>query len=159
MFDSTKAAVTLLDCVSVANAERLEAMHARCMALSAAKNVNVNATRELAGLIYEILHMPIYHKTIADRLNEQHRRIFRAVSSVETAMSAIDAMDDGGGDRNTAALWRTLSLVRETLTDIAEQIDPPVVLAREEVAHRAGDAKGQAPIAAPFRDSSCPGNG
>jgi hypothetical protein len=121
--------------------------------------VNVNATRELAGFVYEILQMPIYHKTIADRLNEQHRRIFQAVSGVETAMSAIDAMDDGSGASKMAALWGTLSLVKETLTDIAEQIDPPVVLAREEVAYRVGDAEGQAPIAARFRDRSCSGNG
>jgi hypothetical protein len=34
-----------------------------------------------------------------------------------------------------------------------------VVLAREEVARRAGDAEGQTPIVARFSDSSCPGNG
>ena len=125
------ASVTLLDCVSEASTERLEAIHARCMDLSDAKNVGVNATSEVAAFIYEILLMPITDKAIAGRLNEQHRRILQAVSSVETAMSAIDALDDGAADHKMAALWGILSLVLETLTDIATQIEPPVMLARE----------------------------
>jgi hypothetical protein len=148
MFDSTKVAATLLDCVSAADAERLEGIHGRLLSLSGAQNVNAT-TRELAGFIYEILRMPIYHKTIADRLNEQHRRIFQAVSGVQTALIAIDAMDEA--DDKMAALRGTLSLVKETLTDIAEQIEPPVVLARA-VAHgyRRTDPAGRA---------SCPDNG
>jgi hypothetical protein len=148
MFDSTKVAATLLDCVSAADAERLEGIHGRLLSLSGAQNVNAT-TRELAGFIYEILRMPIYHKTIADRLNEQHRRIFQAVSGVQTALIAIDAMDEA--DDKMAALRGTLSLVKETLTDIAEQIEPPVVLARA-VAHgyRRADPAGRA---------SCPDNG
>ena len=132
MFDSTKAAATLPDCVSAADAERLEGIHGRLLSLSGTENMNAT-TRELAGFIYEILRMPIYHKTIADRLNEQHRRIFQAASGVQTALIAIDAMDEEADDK-MAALRGALSLVKEMLTDIAEQIEPPVVLARV-VAH------------------------
>lgn len=131
--------------MSKANSERLEAIHARCLALGGAENLGVNATREMAGCIYEILQMPITQKAIADRLTEQHRRVFQTVSSVETAMTAIDAIDDERADDRMTALWGTLSLVKETLTDIAGHIEPLVMLgalehqARRDVAGRVRD--------------------
>jgi hypothetical protein len=68
-------------------------------------------------------------KVIADRLDEQHRRIFQTVSIVETVMKVINDLDDCGEDSELSALWGSLSLVRETLENIAEHIEPNMLMA------------------------------
>jgi hypothetical protein len=73
-------------------------------------------------------------KIIADRLDEQRRRIYQAEGSVQTVMKAINALDDEGTNRELAAVWSSLSLVQETLNDIAGQLEASVVL-KQEVAH------------------------
>ena len=121
------ARAPLFDRVSAGNAKRLETIHSRVVELGHAKNLSVTA-KELGCLIYEILQMPIVDgpavdKGIADRLDEQRRRIYQAAGSVQTVMKAIDALDDEGMDHDMVALWSSLSLVRDTLKDIAGQLE------------------------------------
>lgn len=54
MLESTKTpAATLLNSVSAANAERLEAIHARGLALGVAQNPGLEAAGELTGFVYD----------------------------------------------------------------------------------------------------------
>ncbi len=103
MSDSTQAPVTLLNSVSAANAERLEAINARIMALGAAQDLGGDAARELTGFVYELIKMPITPKAIAESSDKDHslmigihRSTAKAIADVThtCAGGAIDGSDD-----------------------------------------------------------------
>jgi hypothetical protein len=73
---------------------------------------------------------------IRDRLDKQRGRIYQVASVVHALTMAIHGKIDRveGEDKDLESLWSVLNSIDETLNDIAEQIDLPVVF-KEEVAH------------------------
>lgn len=77
---------------------------------------------------------------ISKRLDKQYHRIFQMQNIVQTVMGVIAAREereskpDSLGDGELTALWGSLSVVTETLEDIAEQLEPPAILKRQDIA-------------------------
>lgn len=72
----------------------------------------------------------VYAK-IHERLYAQHSRIFQVISVAETLMGSIAARDENGDDDQLTAYFGILTLMNDTLTDIAEEIEPGSILDRE----------------------------
>lgn len=130
----SKSAKSLVNQVSASDAQRLETIHSRVLDLSTEKNLGVDATREVSGFLYEVMRMPVIDtpvvsKALADRLHVQYCRIFQMQDIVSTIMSVLAARDDrdsNPGDGELTAVWGSLSVVHETLEDIAGQLDTSV---------------------------------
>ncbi len=74
-------------------------------------------------------------KAVADRLDIQYHRVFQVQGTLETVMQLLHQhYEDMGADEKLTPIWSALSLSMDTLEDIAEQLDPPVML-KKEVAH------------------------
>jgi hypothetical protein len=125
------AAATLLDRVSAEDAKRIGEIRSRISDLYTAKDLDVHPT-QVGAFVWEILRMPLLDKAIADRLDKQYHRIFQMVNVVETVMAALAARDDRedsnpGNDGELTALWGSLSVVAETLENIAGHLEPAAV--------------------------------
>jgi hypothetical protein len=73
-------------------------------------------------------------KVVAERLDAQYARLLQAASVVHTIRNAVELKDNEGQDNDLVAMFSTLCVVEEMLTDIAGQLEPPFML-RQEVAH------------------------
>lgn len=76
-------------------------------------------------------------KAVAERLDEQYHRIFQVQGSIETAMKALDAEVE---DNKFTSVFSALALATQTLTDIANQIEPPTILKNLSAADNAKPA-------------------
>jgi hypothetical protein len=74
---------------------------------------------------------PKVQEKIHDRLYAQHARIFQVISVIETLMGSIAAKDENGDDDQLTAYFGVLTLMHDTLTDIAEEIEPGSILSAE----------------------------
>jgi hypothetical protein len=135
---------TLLDRVSAEDAKRIGEIRSRISDLYTAKDLDVHPT-QVGCFVWEILRMPLLDKAIAERLDVQYHRIFQMVNIVETVMSVLNARDDrelaarddrdgNPEDGELTALFGSLSAVRETLENIAEHLEPIVILKRQDIA-------------------------
>jgi hypothetical protein len=126
---------TLIDRVSAANAEQLEKIFKRVLELARAKNSGADDADELSRFVLRILQMPL-DTSISDRLQEQYERLQNVGGTVQTVMQLLNQhYEDMGEPDKLTPVWSALSLAVETLEDIANKIEPPTLLGREEVAH------------------------
>jgi len=72
---------------------------------------------------------------IANRLNKQYHRILQVGGTIHAVMRLLDAQFEAlDAYDELTPIWSALSLAMATLEDIAEHLEPPVILAGE---HRA----------------------
>lgn len=74
---------------------------------------------------------PEVQEKMHNRLYAQHSRIFQTISVIETLRDSISAKDENGDDDQLTAYFGVLTLMHDTLTDIAEQIEPGSILQKE----------------------------
>ena len=72
-------------------------------------------------------------RAFAARLDEQYRRIWQVVGTIEVAQKVLDDLSDGA--QELTPIFSALSLAVETLTDINNNLEPPLVLAPETPEH------------------------
>jgi len=71
----------------------------------------------------------VVDKEITSRLEEQRRRIYNAVGTIETVMKVLTGIFDGEDrDDELTPLWSALLLATETLEDVAGKLEAPVIL-------------------------------
>jgi hypothetical protein len=108
-------------------------------AVEAARSEMQAAKDKMEGLIsdLELAVSPVNQDSvslIAERLHKQYSRLLQVASVVHTIRNVVDSKDNEGQDDDMVAIFDSLCVVEEMLTDIAEQMEPPFMLARE-VAH------------------------
>jgi hypothetical protein len=69
------------------------------------------------------------------RLEAQRLRLFQARAIVEVVCKGLDEDGEVGDDRQAQPFWWSLTVVNELLKDIANQLEPAAISARNEVAH------------------------
>jgi hypothetical protein len=131
----------LLDRVSAADAKRLEAMHADTLQLSIDNKMDSAgyslALRKVSGYLYDAMQMAIVEKpgVGGEHLEAQCARIFQATGTIQTVMQLLNAQyDERDAGEELTPIWSALSLALETLEDVAEQIEPPLMLKQDRVA-------------------------
>ena len=126
---------TLLDRVSASDAKRLEAMHADTLKLSLDNKTDAAGysltLRRVSGYLYDVMQMAVVEKPGVDRLYEQRSRIFQATGTIQTVMQLLNTQyEDFDAEEQLTPILSALSLALETLEDVAEQIEPPLVRKR-----------------------------
>lgn len=99
-----------------------------CDILQDSKGLVDSIDASLAGLKPEVPANGATDKAVAERLDKQYHPILQVSASIQTAMKAIDSLDNDGQNTHLVALWSSFDLIQDTLEDIAEHIQPCMVL-------------------------------
>lgn len=75
-------------------------------------------------------------ETLNDRLEAQRKRIFQVmgICGLSNIAGHADDMDSQGAKHFAESVWCALELARDTLNDIAGELDPMVILDPEQEA-------------------------
>jgi hypothetical protein len=67
-------------------------------------------------------------KILEDRIHTQQHRVYNALGVVQLAAQQVHELSDGENSREIAPIVCALTLVEETLADIAERLEAPEIL-------------------------------